>query len=60
MTISKRDRYRGAMVGLLAGDALGAPYETWNTLEISEDMRERGGLVMPADFTRNALRTMKA
>jgi ADP-ribosylglycohydrolase len=45
MTISKRDRYRGAMVGVLCGDALGAPYETWDCLAISEDMRERGGLV---------------
>jgi len=45
MTIPKRDRYRGAMVGLLAGDALGAPYETWDILAILEDMRDRGGLV---------------
>jgi ADP-ribosylglycohydrolase len=44
MTISKRDRYRGAMLGVLCGDALGAPYETWDSIAISEDMRERGGL----------------
>jgi len=44
--ISKRDRYRGALVGVLAGDALGAPYEwTWTPERIAEDMRARGGLV---------------
>ena len=49
MTISKRNRYRGTLAGVLCGDALGAPYETWNCLAISEDMRERGGLV-PFDY----------
>lgn len=49
MTISKRDRYRGALVGVLAGDALGAPYETWKADAIAKDMEHRGGL-MPFDY----------
>lgn len=44
--LSKRDRYRGAMVGLLAGDAIGAPYETWTAEAIAEDLAKRGGLTM--------------
>lgn len=49
MSILKRDRYRGALVGVLAGDALGAPYETWDAKRIKEDMERRGGLV-PFDY----------
>ena len=45
MYISKRERYRGALVGVLAGDALGAPYETWNSEKVLEDFKKRGGLV---------------
>lgn len=44
--IHKIDRYRGAMVGLLAGDAIGAPYETWNAEDIAVDFAKRGGLTM--------------
>lgn len=47
--IDKRDRYRGALVGVLAGDALLAPYETWNSDAIEADMEKRGGLV-PFDY----------
>lgn len=49
MGITKRERYHGALVGVLAGDALGAPYETWSSVRISEDMKQRGGLV-PFDY----------
>jgi ADP-ribosyl-[dinitrogen reductase] hydrolase len=46
MTITMRDRYRGAMVGTLCGDALGAPYEwKWTPESIEADIRARGGLV---------------
>lgn len=44
--IHKRERYQGAMVGLLAGDAIGAPYETWNAADIIADIEKRGGLKM--------------
>ena len=43
--ITKRERYRGAMVGVLAGDALLAPYETWTAEKVKEDLEKRGGLV---------------
>ncbi len=49
MIITKRSRYRGALVGLLAGDALGAPYETWATDAIAHDLAVRKGLV-PFDY----------
>jgi len=42
--ITKRDRYRGAMVGVHAGDSLGAPYETWVAADILADFERRGGL----------------
>lgn len=45
MTLTLRDRYRGAMVGVLCGDALGAPYETWDAERIKADFEIRGGLV---------------
>ncbi|MDP2593980.1 MAG: ADP-ribosylglycohydrolase family protein [bacterium] len=47
--LSKLDRYKGALVGLHAGDALGAPYETWSADKVREDMARRGGLV-PFDY----------
>ena len=49
MTYNKRDRFRGAMMGLLCGDALGAPYETWHAVDIKVDLKHRGGLV-PHDY----------
>lgn len=42
--ISLRSRYQGAMLGVLCGDALGAPYETWNEERILDDVFERDGL----------------
>ncbi len=42
--ISRIDRYRGSMVGVLCGDALGAPYETWEEERIHADITARGGL----------------
>ncbi len=45
MPITKPERYIGAMVGVLAGDALGAPYETWDATRIAADLKARGGLV---------------
>jgi len=47
--INKRDRYHGALVGVLAGDSLGAPYETWDATRIKVDLEKRGGLV-PFDY----------
>jgi len=47
--ITPRDRYRGALVGVLAGDALGAPYETRHSDRIKTDFEKRGGLV-PFDY----------
>lgn len=47
--ITKLDRYRGALVGVLAGDALLAPYETWSADRVKEDLEKRGGLV-PFDY----------
>lgn len=42
-------RYYGALVGVLAGDALGAPYENQKAAVIREDFARRGGLV-PFDY----------
>jgi len=42
-------RYCGALVGVLAGDALGAPYEHQKAAVIREDLTRRGGLV-PFDY----------
>lgn len=39
------DRYRGAMVGTLCGDASGAPYEWQKSADIRADLVKRGGLV---------------
>ncbi len=47
--ITKQDRYRGALVGVLAGDALLAPYETWTADAVKADLEKRGGLV-PFDY----------
>lgn len=33
------------MVGVLAGDALLAPYETWSAADVQRDIKARGGLV---------------
>ncbi len=52
----KRDSYRGALVGVLAGDALLAPYETWSALRVQVDLAERGGLV-PFDYPNPWSRT---
>ncbi len=43
--VSRLDRYRGAMLGTLCGDALGAPYEWKKSAEIKADIERRGGLV---------------
>jgi ADP-ribosyl-[dinitrogen reductase] hydrolase len=48
--INKTDRYRGALVGVLAGDAFLAPYETWSSHAVKMDLDKRGGLV-PFDYT---------
>ncbi|MDP1690235.1 MAG: ADP-ribosylglycohydrolase family protein [bacterium] len=42
-------RYCGVLAGVLTGDALGAPYETWDSAKIQEDFKARGGLV-PFDY----------
>ena len=42
-------RYYGALVGVLAGDALGAPYEHQKAATIREDFTRRGGLI-PFDY----------
>jgi len=44
--ISLIERYRGAMIGVHVGDALGAPYETWPEERILADMQARDGLVL--------------
>jgi ADP-ribosyl-[dinitrogen reductase] hydrolase len=41
-----QDRYRASLVGCLAGDAAGAPYETWRRPEIEADIVARNGLHM--------------
>lgn len=45
MSLTQKSRFRGALVGVLAGDALGAPYETWNAVDVAADLEKRGGLV---------------
>jgi len=51
MNISTQDRYRGALLGTLTADALGAPYEH-NVLpvDIERDVLARGGSV-PSEYT---------
>ncbi|MBM3261594.1 hypothetical protein FJY93_04210 [Candidatus Kaiserbacteria bacterium] len=44
--ISTLDRSRGAMLGVLAGDALGASYEKKRGEEVRADFDRRGGLVV--------------
>ncbi|MCK9345170.1 MAG: ADP-ribosylglycohydrolase family protein [Candidatus Pacebacteria bacterium] len=44
MEITLQDRFRGALVGVLAGDALGAPYELGKAADIDADFAKRGGL----------------
>ena len=38
------DRYKGTLVGVHIGDAIGAPYETWKPQAIDKDIKKRGGL----------------
>lgn len=45
MGVSSLDRYWGAMVGTLCGDALGAPYEWKSSTEVEQDLKKRGGIV---------------
>lgn len=45
MSLTQKSRFRGALVGVLAGDALGAPYETWKAVDVVADLEKRGGLV---------------
>ena len=47
--MQRRMRYAGTLAGVLAGDALGAPYETWSSEKIQADFAVRGGLV-PFDY----------
>lgn len=44
MTPTQTARYRGAMIGTLCGDALGAPYEWKSPDIIADDFSRRGGL----------------
>ena len=44
MTITLFDLSKAALVGGLIGDALGAPYETWDAEKIAADIEARGGL----------------
>ncbi len=44
MSPTKRERYVGTLVGVLAGDAGGAPYENKKSTEILLDFENRGGL----------------
>jgi ADP-ribosyl-[dinitrogen reductase] hydrolase len=46
MTISKRDRYRGAMLGVLAGDAALAEFENKKSAEIADMLSRYGGLTL--------------
>lgn len=43
-TTSLQGRYRGALVGVHVGDAIGAPYETWGPAAIVADIEARAGL----------------
>ena len=45
MTAYERDRARGALLGLAAGDALGAPVENWTPEEIARRYGRVGGFV---------------
>jgi ADP-ribosyl-[dinitrogen reductase] hydrolase len=47
--LTLRERYRGTLVGVLAGDSLGAPYEKRDPVDIAVDLDRRGGL-MPFDY----------
>jgi ADP-ribosyl-[dinitrogen reductase] hydrolase len=47
--ITRFERYIGVLTGVLAGDALGAPYETWSSERVLADFAVRGGLV-PFDY----------
>lgn len=40
------DRYTGTLVGVLAGDAAGAPYENMRAYTISADVLRRGGVCL--------------
>lgn len=42
--VTLNDRYRGTLLGVLVGDALGAPYEKWEPERIRADFDARGGL----------------
>lgn len=37
VALSARERYVGALLGLLFGDAAGAPYETWSATRVAKD-----------------------
>ena len=50
MPPSRLERYQGAMIGVLCGDALGAPYEMKKAGEIFQDLDSRGGLTL-FDYT---------
>ncbi len=45
MPLSLLDRYRGAIIGVHAGDSLAAPYENQEPETITRDIVRRGGLV---------------
>lgn len=49
VTLKPQSRFRGALVGVLTGDALGAPYEGWAGARVEQDLEKRGGL-MPFDY----------
>lgn len=49
MSPTLAQRYAGTMLGVLAGDALGAAYENKEPSFIAEDLERRGGLV-PFDY----------
>ncbi len=43
-SIALKSRYRGTLVCVLLGDAIAAPYETWDTKSVAVDLEKRGGL----------------
>ncbi len=43
-SIARKDRYRGALVCVLLGDAIAASYETWDAKDVAADLEKRGGL----------------
>lgn len=47
-----RDRYRGTLLGLFAGDALGMPVEGWPLQEIREHFSHQGGQVRDMEEAR--------